>query len=86
MGVEYVQHAWEFSNNGHDPGRYVTRGDRALRNLKNPRVSVVIPTRNEAKNLPMVMPRLPQGTLRGDHRGRALDRRHPGWPESCAPT
>ncbi len=61
MGVEYVQHAWEFSNNGHDPGRYVTRGDRALRNLTNPRVSVVIPTRNEAKNLPMVIPRLPGG-------------------------
>ena len=56
-----MQHAWEISNNCHDSGRYVIRGDRARRNLKSPRVSVVIPTRNEAKNLPVVMPRLPEG-------------------------
>jgi len=33
--------------------------DRPRRNLKHPRVSVVIPTRNEARNLPAVFARLP---------------------------
>ena len=59
--VYCMQHAWEISNNRHDAGRYVPRGDRAGRNLKSPRVSVVIPTRNEAENLPVVMARLPDG-------------------------
>ncbi len=36
-------------------------GDRARRNLKSPRVSVVIPTLNEARNLSVVLPRLPDG-------------------------
>jgi glycosyltransferase involved in cell wall biosynthesis len=56
-----MQHAWDISNNCHDSGRYVIHGDRARRNLKSPRVSVVIPTLNEAENLPAVMPRLPEG-------------------------
>lgn len=33
---------------------------RARRNLKAPRVSVVVPTRNEASNLPLVFNRLPR--------------------------
>ena len=61
LGVDWMQHAWDISNNCHDSGRYVTHGDRARRNLKSPRVSVVIPTLNEAENLPAVMPRLPEG-------------------------
>jgi hypothetical protein len=56
-----VQHAWEISSNCHDSGRSPVHGDRAGRNLKSPRVSVVIPTLNEAENLPVVMPRLPDG-------------------------
>src|SRR5680860_771416 len=32
---------------------------RARRNLRNPRVTVVVPTRNEASNLPLVFSRLP---------------------------
>ncbi len=56
-----MQHAWEISNNEHDPGCFLVHGDRARRNLKSPRVSVVIPTLNEAKNLPLVMPRMPEG-------------------------
>lgn len=56
-----MQHAWEISNNRHGPGQYLIHGDRARRNIKSPRVSVVIPTRNEAENLPVVMPRLPEG-------------------------
>ncbi|WP_210439610.1 glycosyltransferase family 2 protein [Nocardioides xinjiangensis] len=56
-----MQHAYEFGNNCHDQGRSPLHGDRARRNLKNPRVSVVIPTLNEAKNLSVVLPRLPEG-------------------------
>ena len=56
-----MQHAWEISNNCHEPGPPPAHGDRARRNLKSPRVSVVIPTLNEAENLPVVMPRLPDG-------------------------
>ena len=56
-----MQHAWEISNNSHEPGPPPMHGDRVRRNLKSPRVSVVIPTLNEAENLPVVMPRLPEG-------------------------
>jgi hypothetical protein len=56
-----MQHAWEISNNCHEPGRSPMHGDRARRNLKSPRVSVVVPTLNEAENLPVVLPRLPEG-------------------------
>ena len=56
-----MQHAWEISSNSHEPGTPPMHGDRVRRNLKSPRVSVVIPTLNEAENLPVVMPRLPEG-------------------------
>jgi glycosyltransferase involved in cell wall biosynthesis len=37
----------------------VMRARRARRNLSSPRVTVVVPTRNEASNLPLVFSRLP---------------------------
>ena len=40
-----MQHAWEISSNNHDAGPYVSHGDRARRNLRSPRVSVVIAAR-----------------------------------------
>lgn len=61
MGCDAMQHAWEISSNSHEPGRHPVEADRAHRNLRSPRVSVVVPTLNEAENLPLVMARLPEG-------------------------